>query len=109
MRCLQLSPWAKVCAEGYLDASRIHSLIFSAAPAPARDWLTRSILIDDLADLLTVGNDDNAWLLESPAFAAVFLFNALHGAVTQASGADNCSERETLLRNIVKHFQRVVS
>jgi AcrR family transcriptional regulator len=104
----KLTAWAKACAMGYLDATHLHSLIFAAAPAPSREGLTRNILIDHLAELLTAGSRENAWSLKTPVFTAIFLFNALHGVVNQDGVAENHAKRRTLLHDIEVHFQRLV-
>lgn len=98
----RLSTWARACATGYLGASVLHNLIFSAAPAPSREGLTRNGLIDQLTELLQAGNRASAWSVEAPSFTAIFLFNALHGAVGQP-GPDN-----DLLDQLDDHFQRLV-
>ncbi|WP_156468024.1 TetR/AcrR family transcriptional regulator [Rhizobium sp. Leaf371] len=105
----RLTTWVTACAEGYLNATRLHHLLFSAAPAPARKGLTQNILIDDLRDLLEAGCRDHAWSLEDPAFTAVFLFNALHAVVDQGEKGRSAEERDALLRNIRLHTQRIIS
>lgn len=104
----KLSAWARACSAGYLDATRLHAILFSAAPPPPRDGLTRNALIDHLAELLIGGNDGGAWSLATPSFTAVFLFNALHGVVNQESVTTNDPARENLLRELEAHFQQVV-
>ena len=104
----KLAAWAKTCAAGYLDAARLHHLVFASAPPPTREGLTRNALIDSLTKVLAGGNQDNAWFLDEPSFTAVFLFNALHGVVNQEGIAGDDGDRRKLLRNIEEHFQRVV-
>lgn len=99
----KLTSWAKACAEGYLDATRLHNLVFAAAPSPSRRGLTRNILIDDLTELLAEGDRQGAWSLTDPAFSAIFLFNALHGVVNQDD-----AERAKLLDNIEDSVLRLV-
>ena len=104
----KLAAWANACAVGYLDAARLHNLIFAAAPPPSPKGLTRNILIDHLAELLTAGNRDGAWSLTDPSFTAVFLFNALHGVVNQDGAADSEPARNKILREVEMHFHRLV-
>lgn len=102
----KLAAWSKACAVGYLEAARLHHLVFVAAPPATREGLARNSLVDHLTELLEAGNDDEAWLIDDPRFTAVFLFNALHGIVNQAGiGADRKS-RTRLLRAIEDHFLR---
>lgn len=104
----KLMAWAKACAEGYLNASRLHNLVFAAAPPPSREGLTSNILIDDLAELLAAGNREGAWSLVDPAFAAIFLFNALHGVVNQGGIGNDAANRARLFRNIEDSVLRLV-
>lgn len=102
----KLAAWSKACAVGYLDAARLHHLVFVAVPPATREGLARNNLVDHLTELLEAGNGDEAWLIDNPRFTAVFLFNALHGIVNQAGiGADRRS-RTSLLRAIEDHFLR---
>ena len=103
----KLAGWARGCASGYLDAARLHHLVFVASPPPSREGMTRNILIDDLAALLAAGADNGAWTLDEPYLTAVFLFNALHGAVNQPD-SDNEENRSRSLAAIINHFFRCV-
>ena len=104
----RLTAWAQSCAAGYLDASRVHHLVFTSAPPPSREGLTRNVLIDDLTALLAGGNRGNAWSVEDPHFTAVFLFNALHGVVNREDVAGSADDRRKLLCDIDVHFRRAV-
>jgi len=104
----KLTAWAKACAKGYLDAARLHNLVFAAAPPPSRKGLTSNILIDDLAELLAEGSRGGAWSLADPAFTAIFLFNALHGVVNQDGAGDDGAGRAKLLRDIEDNVLRLV-
>ncbi len=103
----KITAWSRACAAGYMDAARLHHLVFASAPPPTREGLTRNILIDHLTELLAGGDMDNAWSLDDPGFTAVFLFNALHGVVNRDGIAENHAERRKLLRDIEDHFLRV--
>lgn len=104
----RLAAWSQSCATGYLDAARVHHLVFASAPPPPREGLTRNILIDDLAALLAGGTEAKAWCVDDPCFTAVFLFNALHGVVNQDDIVGSLSDRRTLLAGIDAHFRRAV-
>lgn len=104
----KLKAWSQACALGYLDAARLHHLVFESAPPPSREGLTRNGLIDHLAELLVRGNRSDAWALADPSFTAVFLFNALHGVINQNGVAGSVANRETLLSHIDDHFQRSI-
>jgi AcrR family transcriptional regulator len=104
----KLAAWSKACAVGYLDAARLHHLVFVAAPPATREGLARNSLVDHLIKLLEAGNDNEAWLIDDPSFTAVFLFNGLHGIVNQPGiGADPRS-RTRLLQALEDHFLRLL-
>ncbi|EJZ17343.1 TetR family transcriptional regulator [Rhizobium sp. Pop5] len=105
----KLTGWANACAVGYLNATRLHHLIFAAAPLPTRNGLTNNLLIDHLADLLITGNHEKAWSLANPGFTAIFLFNALHGVVNREGIGESELDRRKLLHDIEDHFRRVVN
>lgn len=104
----KLTAWAKACAMGYLNAARLHNLVFSAAPPPSREGLTSNILIDNLQQLLAAGSREGTWSLKEPAFTAIFLFNALHGVVNQNGIGDDDVGRTKLLRSIEDSVMRLV-
>lgn len=104
----RLMAWVTACALGYLTTARLHHLLFTTAPVPSRDGLTRNILIDDLTDLLNAGCRSHAWELKDPAFTSVFLFNALHAVVDQGKCMESTDEREALLANIRLHTEQLI-
>lgn len=99
----RLVRWARACAAGYLAAAAEHRLAFSAAPPP-RDGLTDNILIDDLRNLLFAGQSAGAWRVNDPALTAIFLFNALHGAIGMPALETGSFAREALLDALAVHF-----
>ncbi len=103
----KLAGWARSCASSYLDAAQLHHLVFVVSPPPSREGLTRNVLIDSLAALLAAGASNGAWRLDEPYLTAVFLFNALHGAVNQPDSGD-AGNRSRLLAAIINHFFRCV-
>lgn len=102
----RLSAWSKACCGGYLDAVRLHRLVFVAAPPSSQEGLADNILIDDLAGLLERGMGAKAWTPDDPRFTAIFLFNALHGIVQQPLADDE--SRRDMLDAIAAHFLRTV-
>jgi AcrR family transcriptional regulator len=102
----KLRAWAKSCAIFYLDAARLHHLIFIDTPPATREGLGGNVIIDHLQALLADGSIEKAWSIDDPNFTAVFLFNALHGVVNQA--AHRKPSRTKLLRAIEDHFFRTV-
>ncbi|MCD2174797.1 TetR/AcrR family transcriptional regulator [Rhizobium sp. C4] len=103
----RLQTWARACAHGYLVAAAAHKLAFSAAPPP-KDGLTNNILIDDLRNLLSAGQSAGCWRVEEPALTAIFLFNALHGAIGMSALETDSFARVALLRALAAHFLRTV-
>ena len=103
----RLRAWARACANGYLAAAAAHRLAFSAAPPP-RDGLTNNILIDDLRDLLLAGQSAGRWQVDNPALTAIFLFNALHGAVGMPALETDHLARAALVDALAAHFLHVV-
>jgi len=103
----RLAGWARTCAIQYLESGPLHHLVFVIAPPPNREGLTRNILIDSLEELLKSGAQGGAWSVDDPHLTAVFLFNALHGAVNQP-GNEDMEMREKLLAAIITHFFRSV-
>lgn len=103
----RLRAWARACANGYLAAAAAHRLAFSAAPPP-EDGLTNNILIDDLRNLLLAGQSAGRWQVDTPALTAIFLFNALHGAVGMPALETDHLARAALLDALAAHFLRVL-
>jgi AcrR family transcriptional regulator len=77
----KLAAWARAAVSGYLEAMRLHDLLFYAARPPHGAGLTDNALIDHLLALLLAGAHQRAWTLDDPRDTAVFLFNGLHGVV----------------------------
>lgn len=103
----RLQTWARACAYGYLVAAAAHKLAFSAAPPP-KDGLTNNILIDDLRNLLLAGQSAGRWKLDDAALTAIFLFNALHGAIGMSALETDSFARKALLDALAAHFLRAV-
>lgn len=103
----RLQTWARACAKGYITAAAAHKLAFSAVPPP-KDGLTNNILIDDLRHLLFAGQSAGVWCVDNPALTAIFLFNALHGAIGMSVLEADSFARDALLDALSAHFLRAV-
>jgi AcrR family transcriptional regulator len=103
----RLAAWARHCAITYLETARLHHLVFVAAPPASRAGLARNPLVDELALLLKRGSALGGWTVEDPHLTAVFLFNALHGAVNEP-GLEEPAARANLLDALEAHFLRAV-
>jgi AcrR family transcriptional regulator len=80
----KLETWAAAGLAGYLDAMRLHDILFYGSRSPTREGLVDNIVIDHLGELLRAGADAGAWAIDDPHFTAVFLFSGLHGVVDSA-------------------------
>ena len=81
----KLAAWAGAAAAFYLDSMPHHDVLFAEARPPSREGLVDNILVDHLSALLRDGVNAQAWSVEDPRFAAVFLFSGLHGIVDAAA------------------------
>ncbi|HEV8039104.1 MAG TPA: TetR/AcrR family transcriptional regulator [Bryobacteraceae bacterium] len=80
----KLESWTSACANGYLDAIRLHDILFYGSRPASREALVDNTVIHDLAALLEAGTHAKAWLLDDSHFSAVFLFNGVHAVVDDA-------------------------
>ncbi|HKV38345.1 MAG TPA: TetR/AcrR family transcriptional regulator [Blastocatellia bacterium] len=80
----RLGASVRACLHGYLDAIRLHDILFYGSRPPTREGLVDNIVIDHLFDLLRGGVAAGAWAVDDPRFTAVFLFSGLHGIVDDA-------------------------
>ena len=96
----KLATWAEACAAGYLDAIRLHDILFYESRAPTREGLVDNIVIDHLEALLQGGIAAGAWTLDDPRFTAVFLFSGLHGIVDDAYAKEKRIARGPLVAKL---------
>ena len=103
----KLAAWARAGVAAYLDASRLHDILFYGSPPPSHEGLTDNIVIDHLAALLREGNAVKAWAVADPRVAALFLFSGLHGVV-DAGGKAMRINRDALTHNVEQLCFRAV-
>ena len=104
----RLAAWAEACAAGYLDAIRLHDILFYGFRPATREGLVDNIVIDHLAALLQAGVAAGAWTIEDPRFTAVFLFSGLHAVVDDAYTKEKKVNRNRLAQRLEKLFFRGV-
>ncbi len=96
----KLETWSTACATGYLDAIRIHDIVFYGSRPATREGLVDNIIIDDLCELLKSGMKAKVWSLDDARFSAVFLFSGLHAAVDEAYSKEKRINRKRLARRV---------
>jgi AcrR family transcriptional regulator len=96
----KLATWADSCVAGYLDAIRLHDILFYGPSPPTREGLVDNIVIDHLAEVLAAGVAAKAWSIDDPRFTAVFLFSGLHGVVDDAYVKEKRVDRRRLTRRL---------
>jgi AcrR family transcriptional regulator len=94
----KLAAWAQAAVSAYLDAIRLHDILFYGAPPPSHEGLTDNIVIDHLAALLQAGAAAGAWPAAAPRVTAVFLFSGLHGTIDAASRDKRLNRRQLTRR-----------
>jgi AcrR family transcriptional regulator len=104
----KLAAWSRAGIAGYLDAIRLHDVLFYGARAPTREGLTDNIVIDHLAGLLRDGVAAGAWPVAEPRFTALFLFSGLHGIVDDAHVQGRRIDRSLLTRRLEQLCFRAV-
>lgn len=96
----KLSAWASTAVSAYLDAMRLHDILFYGLRPPSREGLVDNVIIDHLRDLLEEGARAGAWRIEDPRFTAIFLFSGLHGVVDDAFTKQKRVNRTRLAHNL---------
>jgi AcrR family transcriptional regulator len=94
----KLTVWATACISGYLDAIRLHDILFYGSRPATREGMVDNIVIDDLTTLLQGGCDEGAWAIDDPRFLAVFLFSGLHAVVDNAYSKEKRLNQRRLVR-----------
>jgi AcrR family transcriptional regulator len=105
----RLAEWASAAAAGYLDAIRLHDILFYSVRPPTREGLVDNIVIDHLTELLAAGVESGAWTLDDPRFTAVFLFSGLHAAVDDAYVRQRPVNRKLLVDRLQRLYLRAVT
>jgi AcrR family transcriptional regulator len=95
----------------YLDHVPLHDALFHAPDFHPRRRAGKSDnrVVAALAELLAGGNGSGAWRVRDPAFTAVLLFNALHGAVDHALARREEGNRAGLVRAVQGFFLRAAA
>jgi len=96
----KLSAWASAGVSGYIDAIRLHDILFYASSPPTREGLVDNIIIDHLIGILQNGVKAKAWSVDDARSTAVFLFSGLHGIVDDAYRSSKRVQREPLARRL---------
>ena len=104
----KLAAWAEACAAGYLDAIRLHDILFYGFRPATREGLVDNVVIDHLAELLQAGVAAGAWTIEDPRFTAVFLFSGLHAVVDDAYSKEKKVNRSRLVHRVERLCFRAV-
>lgn len=104
----KLDAWARGALMAYLDAIRLHDVLFYEAHPPSRAGATDNIIVDHLTALLRAGKAAGAWSAPDPRVAALFLFSGLHGVVDGARDAKARADRPALSRMVARLCFRAV-
>jgi AcrR family transcriptional regulator len=104
----KLAAWAGAAVASYLDAIRLHDIVFYGHRPAAREDLGSNIVIDHLAKFLQAGAKAGAWAKHDFRFLAVFLFTGLHGVVDDAYTPGEQVNRSRLTRRLEELCFRAV-
>jgi AcrR family transcriptional regulator len=96
----RLGMWARAAVNAYLDAMRLHDMLFYESHHSTPEGLVENIIVDRLAALLQEGARERAWVVDDARLTAVFLFNGLHGGVDYARRAEKRINRERLVHKL---------
>ena len=75
-------------------------VLFYEGRTPTREGLVENAVIDYLVEILQGGLADEAWTLDSPRAAAVFLFSGIHGVVDDAYSKEKRVNRTRLVQRL---------
>lgn len=102
----RLEAWVKAAVEGYLDALRLHDIVFHESPPPySREKQSDNELAKNLAALLAGGAVRGAWRVADPGTTAMFLFHGFHGMVDDALARHKRMNRARLIRDVATLFR----
>jgi hypothetical protein len=93
---------------GYLDAIRLHDIVFYGSHPRTREGMVDNIIIDYLTGMLQAGADAGAWPIDDARFTAVFLFSGLHAVVDDAHSKEKRLDRSRLTRRLEQLSFRAV-
>ena len=104
----RLEAWATASIDGFLDAVRLHDIVFHEFKPHSQEEHADNVLVAHLGALLEAGTAAGAWRVENPRFTAVFLFHGYHGIVDDARVLEKRINRVRLARRLVGSFFRAV-
>jgi AcrR family transcriptional regulator len=107
----RLAGWVKAGVEGYIDTHTLHDVVFHEPhhrPDEQPQGISAPNTVENLAALLAAGTSAQAWLVEDPAFTALALFHALHGAVHDTLSGQRPFSRAELIHAMETFFFSVV-
>jgi AcrR family transcriptional regulator len=96
----KLAAWAAAGVSSYLEAIRLHDILFYGSRPATREGHVNNIVIDHLVELLRGGADAGAWSIDDARFSGVFLFSGLHGVVDDAVAKERRVDRSPLARRV---------
>jgi AcrR family transcriptional regulator len=107
----RLASWVKAGVEGYIDTHALHDVVFHEPhhrPDRHPPGISAPDTVQNLAALLAAGTSARAWSVEEPAFTALALFHALHGAVHDTLSGQSRLSRAQLILAMENFFLSVV-
>ena len=105
----RLEAWATASIDGFLDALRLHDIVFHEFKQPhSQEEHADNVLVAHLGALLEAGTAAGAWRVEDPRFTAVFLFHGYHGIVDDARMLEKRINRGRLAKRLAESFFRAV-
>lgn len=104
----RLEAWAWASIEGYLDAVRLHDIVFHELHPHSREEHSDNVLVAYLSALLEGGTAAGAWRVADARFTAVFLFHGFHGIVNDALAKEKRPNRARLAQHLAAVFFRAV-
>jgi AcrR family transcriptional regulator len=102
----RLEAWAHAAVGGYLDALRLHDVVFHESPpqSHSREEHSDNELVAHLTSLLEAGAGAGAWRVEDTRSTAVFMFHGFHGVVDESLAKEKRINRPRLVRKIAMLF-----
>jgi AcrR family transcriptional regulator len=88
-----LEAWAEASVAFYLEALKLHDMLFFEANIVTREGLVDNLAIDHLTELLASGT-------EEPRALAVFLFSGIHAVIDDAVTKENPVDRDRLTARV---------
>jgi AcrR family transcriptional regulator len=104
----RLDAWLEAGVNGYLDAFRLHDLVFHEFQPSKRGMKRDNPVIPLLAALIEGGVQAGAWAATDPRLAAVMLFNAVHGAVDEQIATPGRVDRAALIGAVTSFGRRAL-